>query len=130
MQLTIDTSAILSVLLNEPSKSNLIKNTQGAELITPKSLDAEIGNANSAMFKRSRIDLETATELLSIYKTIPVERQELRLVKAIEISNEFNIYAYDAYMLDCAIQFNAPLLSLDQKLIEIAVLMNIPVIEV
>ena len=38
------------------------------------------------------------------------------MVMALKLSKEVNIYAYDAYFLDCAIRYKAPLLTLDQKL--------------
>ena len=38
-------------------------------------------------------------------------------VNALKISEQTNMYAYDAYFLDCAIRQKAPLLTLDRKLI-------------
>ena len=54
MSLVVDTSVIISVLLNEKSKSKLIKITKGENLIAPSALYWEIGNAFSAMFKGKR----------------------------------------------------------------------------
>ncbi len=51
MTLVVDTSVILAVVLNEPSKAALIQLTIGAELLVPASSHGEIDNALSAMFK-------------------------------------------------------------------------------
>ncbi|OPL16065.1 MAG: toxin-antitoxin system, toxin component, PIN family protein [delta proteobacterium ML8_D] len=40
------------------------------------------------------------------------------------------MYAYDAYFLDCAIRYNAPLLTLDQKLKKAAKNLNVTTWEV
>ena len=46
----------------------------------------------------------------------PVRYIEPDFVKVLHLSKETNIYAYDAYFLDCAIRHKAPLLTLDKKL--------------
>jgi len=53
MKITIDTSTILAVVLNEPEKHQLIEITKDAHLIAPMSLHWEIGNALSLMFKKN-----------------------------------------------------------------------------
>jgi len=60
MDVVVDASAIIAVIVNEPSKSDIIQATQGASLIAPASIHWEIANAFSAMFKRSRLSLEEA----------------------------------------------------------------------
>ena len=51
-------------------------------------------------------------------------------VNALTLSQQANIYAYDAYFLDCAIRHNSPLLTLDRKLMESAQNLNIEILEV
>ena len=130
MSVVVDTSVIIAVLTNEKSKSKLIKVTDGAELIAPKSMHWEIGNAFSAMLKRNRISLDLAKRAIEYYSLIPLKLQEISLVKAIEIANLYSIYAYDAYFLECARNNNARLITLDEKLINTAKKMNLSVIEV
>ena len=130
MVLIIDTSVIIAVLMNERSKPKLIKITKGNELIAPLSLHWEIGNAFSAMFKRKIINIESAKKALEYYLMIPIRLVDVNLVNSIEIANKFGIYAYDAYFLECAKQFNTPLVTLDKRLMNIAKQMNIKTIEV
>ena len=60
MNIVVDTSVIVAVLLNEPVKASLIEVTVNATLSAPMSLHWEIGNAFSAMFKKKRLSLEDA----------------------------------------------------------------------
>ena len=116
MIITIDTSALLSILLNEEHKPGIVEATKRHTLQAPFSLDAEIGNALSAMFKRKRLSLEQARQIFSQFATIPIRRTRLRLSESSELAYNHNIYAYDAYVLDCALQYRTPLLSLDNQL--------------
>lgn len=111
--LVADTSTIIAVIANEPEKPSLISKTQGYDLIAPRSLVWEIGNAFSAMLKRGRITLEQATTAIEIYEQIPLNLVDVDLKQALEIVNKHKVYAYDAYMIACALNRNCPLLTLD-----------------
>lgn len=54
MVLIIHTSAIVAVLMDEPEKAAILELTEDAELVAPRSVHWEIGNAFSLMFKRRR----------------------------------------------------------------------------
>ena len=111
--LVVDTSAIIAVIANEPEKPLLIAKTQGYDLLAPDSLYREIGNAFSAMIKRGRITLEQATAAIEIYKQIPIDLVDVELNQALEIVDKHRVYAYDAYMIACAVNRGCPLLTLD-----------------
>jgi predicted nucleic acid-binding protein len=130
MSLVVDTSIVISVITNEKSKSKLIEITQGEDLIAPSSLHWEIGNAFSAMFKRKRIELKTAKKAIEYYKLIPLRLVDIDIYKSIELSYQYNIYAYDAYFLECARNYGSRLLTVDDRLMKVAKQMNINVIEV
>jgi predicted nucleic acid-binding protein len=130
MNLVVDTSVIIAVIVNEPEKATLIAQTQGADLFAPLSIHWEIGNAFSAMLKRQRITIEQAKLAIEIYKQIPLNLVEVDLVQAIELASQLNIYAYDAYIIACAINQNCPLLSLDAGLIRAAIAAGVDVVEV
>ena len=55
---------------------------------------------------------------------------EINLKDAVRLAGKYNIYAYDAYILQCAIEYKLPLLSLDAGMIETARQESIQVIEV
>ncbi len=114
--LVADTSTVIAVIANEPEKPLLISKTRGFDLIAPRSLYWEIGNAFSAMIKRGRITLEQATAAIEIYEQIPFNLIDIDLKQALEIVNKHKVYAYDAYMIVCALNRNCPLLTLDSGL--------------
>ena len=130
MTVTIDTSALLAVLLNEKHKPAIIEATKGHDLQAPASLDAEVGNALSAMFKRGRITLEEAEQVLAQFSKIPIRRTQLRLTEAVRLAHAHDMYGYDAYILDCARQYPSTLLSLDNQLKAIAQKLGITLLEV
>jgi len=130
MVITIDTSALLAVLLNEQHKPEIVEVTKGHDLQAPFSLDAEVGNALSSMFKRDRLSLDQVRQVLTQFSEIPIRRTKLRLAEAAELAYGYNIYAYDAYVLDCARQYRSPLLSLDNQLKTIGEKLKLTVLEV
>jgi predicted nucleic acid-binding protein len=130
MDIVIDTSALIAVIVGESERSKIIEITEGNTLIGPGSIPWEIGNAFSAMFKRDRITLEEAKIGLSIFKNIPLRYVEPDFSNALHLSKKINMYAYDAYLLDCAIRYKSPLLTLDQKLKTVAQNINIETLEV
>lgn len=130
MEITVDTSAIMAVVLNEPSKARLREQTRGSELVSAPTLPWEMGNGLSALFKRKRLDLDQAKMALKSFREIPVRLGEIELDVAVELAKEQGIYAYDAYILECARKYRTPLLSLDGSQRRIARRLGIEVLEV
>jgi predicted nucleic acid-binding protein len=130
MNIIVDTSVIIAVIVNESSKPAIIQATQKADLLAPASIHWEIGNAFSAMFKRNRITLDEALEAVEIYKQIPIRVVDIELEEALRIAKQLNIYAYDAYLIRCAQKYSAPLLSLDEALLRVAEEFKVKVIKV
>ena len=130
METVIDTSAILAVVGLEPERPELIRLTKGATLVAPSSVHWEIGNAISAMFKRRAIELDEALKMVDAYRGIPIRLMDTTLLQAMEVSHKLNIYAYDAYVIGCAMNQRAPILSLDSVLQERARSLKVEVMEV
>jgi predicted nucleic acid-binding protein len=129
MEITVDTSAIMAVLLNEPSKERLREQTRGAELVSAPTLPWEVGNGLSALFKRRRLDLDQAMTALMSFRQIPLRLGEIELEVAVKLANEQDIYACDACILECARKYRTPLLSLDGSQTRIARGLGIEVLE-
>ena len=130
MYLTIDTSALIAVVGNEESKDRIIEITANYSLCAPLSVHWEIGNAFSALFKRLKTDIELAKLALKAYQEIPIKFIEVPLEQALELSYSQKIYAYDAYLIQCAQQTSTPLLTLDRGLKTLAKNIGIHVLEV
>ena len=120
MEIVIDASAVLAVVLNEPTKAALVQLTSGADIVAPGSLPWEIGNALAAMLKRKRLDVATARNAYQSFDQIPIRLVTVDREAAIGVAAKHDMYAYDAYMLECAATRRAPLLTLDRGLIHAA----------
>ena len=130
MDIVIDTSALLAVIVAEPERDRIIESTSGHTLIGPGSIPWEIGNAFSAMLKQRRLGLTEAQHGLEIFHTIPLRLVRIDLNNAISIANQIKLYAYDAYFLDCAVRHSAPLLTLDRGLERAALKLGVKLMEV
>ena len=130
MEIIIDTSALIAVIVGEPERDIIVDITAGSSLIGPGSIPWEIGNAFSAMFKQKRLTIQEAEKGIAIFKSIPLRYIEPDFINSLKISKKTDMYAYDAYFLDCALRYNAPLLTLDKKLESMANKLNIQTLEV
>jgi predicted nucleic acid-binding protein len=119
------------VILNEPEKNQIIQLTTGyQEIIAPQPVIWEVGNAFSAMLKRKRLDIDSVINAIEAFNQIPIRFVPVDLTKSLKISDSQNIYAYDAYVIQCAIRYKRPLITLDKQLIRIAKSYQIEVLEV
>ncbi len=130
MNVVIDTSALIAVIVAEPERDRIIELVMEKNLIGPGSIEWEIGNAFSAMLKKRHLGLDDAIMGIKVFNQVKIHYIESDLIRVMELCDKNNIYAYDAYFLDCAIRFKAPLLSLDRKLKSIAKDLQITVLEV
>ena len=130
MDIVIDTSALLAVIVAEPERDKIVKLTSGHTLVGPGSIPWEIGNAFSAMLKQKRLGLVEAQQGVKIFNSIPLRLVRVDLNNAISIAYETKTYAYDAYFLDCAVRHAAPLLTLDRALERAALKLGVKFMEV
>lgn len=130
MDIVTDTSVLIAVILNEPGKKAIVKAASGHSLIGPESIRWEISNAFSAMFKQNRMPLRIAQKALAVFDVIPLRYVDVDFSHALKIAHDCQIYAYDAYFLECAVRHKAPLLSLDSLMINKAKVLGISILEV
>ncbi len=129
MDIVIDTSALLAVIIAEPERDRIVELTSGHTLIGPGSIPWEVGNAFSAMLKQRRVTVQEAQRGLEIFQSIPLRYVEIDLSRSLAIARRVNMYAYDAYFLDCATQYAAPLLTLDNGLRRAAARIGVDLVE-
>ena len=134
MKIIADTNTFIAVALNEPEKGKIIGLTEGHDLIAPDVLPFEIGNALTAMMKKNTLKKEEVESAWDIVQQIPVEQYPVDLrhtnIKyALSIAIKYNLYAYDAYFLECAENLRSPLLTLDVGMQKVAREMGITILE-
>jgi predicted nucleic acid-binding protein len=130
MDIVIDTSALLAVIVGEPERDRIVELTSGHTLVGPGVIPWEVGNAFSAMLKQRRLTLDEAQAGLGIFQTIPLRFVKVDIANALSLAHEAGLYAYDAYFLDCAVRQAAPLLTLDHGLQKAARQVGLQLLEV
>jgi predicted nucleic acid-binding protein len=129
MKIIADTNAFIAVALNEPEKNTIIRLTEGHELIAPDVLPFEIGNALTALMKKNALKKEEVASAWEIVQQIPVDLRRTNIKAALDIAIRFNLYAYDAYFLECAENLRSPLLTLDLGMQKVARGIGITILE-
>jgi predicted nucleic acid-binding protein len=128
MDILLDASVIMAIILNEPNKDAAIKLTKGSTLLSPEMISYEIGNALIGLYKRHKLREGEVIAAYNGFKKIPIRTFEVVMETALEISCKYNIYAYDAYYLEAAKRLKLPLITFDVSMRNVASDMNIPVL--
>lgn len=129
MDIMADTNIFLAVALNEPERDRIITLTTEASALAPEILPYEIGNALSAMVKRRQLTQSEALEAEKSVGQIPVRLVSVDIRSSLQLALEQDIYAYDAYFLQCAQELSCPLLTLDRRMKQVAKELGIRVLE-
>jgi len=129
MKIIADTNTFIAVALNEPEKDRIIRLTEGHDLIAPDVLPFEVGNALTAMMKKNALKKEEVATAWEAVQQIPVNLRYTEVKSALKLAIEHNIYAYDAYFLECAINLRGPLLTLDISMKRVARKIGISILE-
>ena len=125
MDIIVDTNIFLAVALNEAEKARIVDLTQETSLTAPEILPYEIGNALSAMVKRNQLSQAQALATQRLIQLIPVRLVSVDVQRSLQLAVEQQIYAYDAYFLQCAKALSLPLLTLDKRMQQVAQHLNI-----
>ena len=97
--------------------------------MAPEILPYEVGNALSAMTKRHKLTGDEALKAEAAINAIPVRLVSVDVQASLRMAMEHNIYAYDAYFLQCARVCSHPLLTLDRRMMQVAEQLGIKILE-
>jgi predicted nucleic acid-binding protein len=128
MEIVADASAFLAVVLDEIHRNWVIEKTSGSALISPEVLPYEIANALTAMKKKGRLADREVLKAFNISQSIPVRLVPIKISDALKVAIKFNIYAYDAFYMQCCLEMKLPLISLDNRMCEVAKSLSIKVV--
>ncbi|MBI4707570.1 MAG: type II toxin-antitoxin system VapC family toxin [Candidatus Omnitrophica bacterium] len=129
MEIVADASAFLAVALNESDRDWIIQKTAGKSIVSPEILPYEIGNALIAIKRKGRLNDREILRVFDLSQRIAVRLLSVKIHDAMKIALRFNIYAYDAYYLQCCIENKLSLISLDDRMCDIAENLEIKVVE-
>jgi predicted nucleic acid-binding protein len=113
MEVILDASAIMAVIIKEPERELIIQLTKGTVIVSPNMVSYEIANGLTKMIKKKVIEKERMINAYNYFEKIPIKTIEVNVKKALEIAWEYKIYAYDACYLESASRLKLPLLTFD-----------------
>jgi predicted nucleic acid-binding protein len=128
MNVLIDASALMPILINEPEKEYIVSTTRNCELLAPSMLPYEIGNALTRLKKRNILNEKQIITAYNDFQKIPLRLLDVNIEIALGIACIYSIYAYDAYYLEAACRLRLPLLTLDVPMKRIAKDLNLRVL--
>lgn len=85
-------------------------------------------NALTAMIKRKQLTHDEALSTFTATSQIPVRLLPVDIPEALELALAYDIYAYDAYFLQCAKTLSCPLITLDTRMKQVANDLNIDIL--
>ena len=118
MEILLDASAIMAVIVKEPERDLVIQLTKEAVTVSPDMVSYEIANALTKMMKKKIIGKEQMINAFNYFKQIPIKNIEIDIKRALEIAWAYKLYAYDACYLEASKRFNLPLLTFDSTMIK------------
>ena len=129
MDIILDASAIMAVILNETNRDKVIRLTKDALLLSPEVISFEIGNALMNLYKKQKITEEELLEAYRKYTLLPVRIIKVDIEKALKIACKYKIYAYDAYYLEIACRLKLPLITFDALMKKVALSLKVDVFD-
>lgn len=129
-KLVVDTSVVVAVLVNEPTRTAVMRATAGVVALAAPSLPWEVGNALVAMGRRKLMTAAEAVKAWEAFAEIPLRYVEIDVSEAVRRAYAHGIYAYDSYVLEVAEKAGAGLLSFDERQIQVARAMGLSVVEI
>ncbi len=129
MNVVIDANIVIAVVLGEPERAWAIQATRAATAIAPRSLPFEIGNTLSGLLKRRRLSKSGVQAAWSAATAFQVTLCDIDMRAALRLAAAHDIYAYDTYMLQCAVETASKLATLDKKLAHVARTIGLDVLE-
>jgi predicted nucleic acid-binding protein len=79
MDILLDASVIMAIMLDEPNKGAAIKLTKGSTLLSPAMIFYEIGNALISLYKRNKLREDEVLAAYDGFKKIPIRTLEVNM---------------------------------------------------
>jgi predicted nucleic acid-binding protein len=129
MKVVVDVNVVLAVVLGEPERDWAIAATSACVALAPRSFPFEVGNALTSLVKRRRISAEGVMAAWAAASAFQVLLRDVDMSAALRMAAVHNLYAYDAYILQCAVDGRAKLLTLDRQMVAVGRLIGLDVVE-
>ena len=127
MDVLVDASAILAVLLNEQGRSAITAQTENATLLAPETLPFEIANALTSLYRKKKITGEELAAAYRNYALIPLRSVKADPENALKIACKYKISAFEAYYLEIAYRLKISLITFSVSMKKAALNMKIKI---
>jgi predicted nucleic acid-binding protein len=128
VDILLDASAIMAIILNEPNRDKVINLTKNTVLLSPEVISFEIGNALISLYKKHKLSTDEVLAAYKNYASIALRIIKVDIEKALKIACKYNIYAYDAYYLETAFRLKLPLITFDGPMKNVGLDLNINIL--
>jgi len=128
VDILLDASAIMAIILNEPNKEKVVSLTRNTTILVPEVISFEIGNALINLFKKGKITKEDLLEAYRNYTLIPLRTIKIDIEKALKIACKYKVYAYDAYYLEIAYRLKLSLVTFDESMKKVGTSLKIDIL--
>jgi predicted nucleic acid-binding protein len=112
----VDTSAVASIMFDEPEADEVILRLRGAVLVAPALLQFELVNVCVTKLRRHPELRDSMLRGLEIYTRLMIEPIEVDSLGIFALAERFGLTGYDASYLRLAQRLRAELVTLDQRL--------------
>lgn len=116
--IVVDASAMVDALVGEPPNPRLLALFADEELCAPSLLDFEVASALRGHALAGRLDADRLDEATEDFGSLFIDRNPMThlLTNILELRNNFTVY--DAAYVVLAQALDAPLVTMDTKLLE------------
>ena len=128
MDVLLDASSIMAIILNEPNRDKVIRLTESAALLSSEVISFEVGNALVNLYRRQKITEDGLFDAYKNFSLIPLRIIKVNMENALKIACKYKIYAYDAYYLEIAYRLKLPLITFDAPMKKVGLDIKIDVL--
>ena len=128
MDVLLDASSIMAIILNEPNRDKVIRLTESVALLSSEVISFEVGNALVNLYRRQKITEEGLFDAYKNFSLIPLRIIKVNMENALKIACKYKIYAYDAYYLEIAYRLKLPLITFDAPMKKVGLDIKIDVL--
>lgn len=115
--IVIDTSSILRIAKDDEDGEAELKAIDGKGLIAPESVRWETVNALAQQVYKKHITRKQAEEAIWFTLKMPIKYVAINQVNAMIIAMDRRIMSYDAFVLQCALEYKMPLLTSEKDIL-------------
>jgi predicted nucleic acid-binding protein len=114
--IVVDASAVIDILIGSPRSPRLISAIRDDSLMAPELIDVEVCSALARLERTSILTRDQSNEAFELFMELPLQRISHRDLRGDAWRLRHAVRIADAFYLACAVALDAPLLTMDERL--------------